>query len=548
MADNKTLQTRISLKIDTWANWSKIDTAKQGGNLVLKRGEVAFVQIDKDVPPIDNNGSTATALLTNPNTVLFKVGDGKTAFKDLKWGSALAADVHDWAKKSEAEFKTYVDGIIANAVKNGDIDLEGYATDAELSALDTTLRALISGNGTNITNLQNRVKAIEDDYTTTSEATSIAATKANAVLGTSGDTATANTVYGAKAAAAAAQTKAEANATAIEGINTTISNLGNTYATDAELNTVKNTLQGNIDKKANSADVYTSTAADAKFATITTVNGLTSRVAANETAIGTINETLEGLDAKFIDTTELASAKSELNTAIGKKVDQTAYDNKIGALEDADEALDGRLDTAETKIEALEQASGTHATTTQLNNAKAALIGTANDESTADTIKGAKKYTDEKVAALVNGAPEALDTLDELAAALRDNKDIVSVIEQSIGTKADKTALDAVDSRVEALEEIDHSHSNKNVLDGITATKVSNWDSAATNNHTHSNKTVLDGITSAKVSTWDGYATGKADKTALDATNTRVKTIEDDYLKEADYFYIDCGSSVSNIN
>lgn len=44
-------------------------------------------------------------------------------------------------------------------------------------------------------------------------------------------------------------------------------------------------------------------------------------------------------------------------------------------------------------------------------------------------------YVDQKVAALVDGAPEALNTLDELAAALKDNADIVDVLNQSIGTK-----------------------------------------------------------------------------------------------------------------
>ena len=53
-------------------------------------------------------------------------------------------------------------------------------------------------------------------------------------------------------------------------------------------------------------------------------------------------------------------------------------------------------------------------------------------------------YVDEKVAALVNGAPETLDTLDELAAALKDNKDIVDVLNNSIISKQDK--IDDLDS------------------------------------------------------------------------------------------------------
>jgi len=45
--------------------------------------------------------------------------------------------------------------------------------------------------------------------------------------------------------------------------------------------------------------------------------------------------------------------------------------------------------------------------------------------------------------------------------------------------------------------------SNANVLSGITSTKVSNWDSAATNSHTHSNKSVLDGIKATDITNWN---------------------------------------------
>lgn len=48
-----------------------------------------------------------------------------------------------------------------------------------------------------------------------------------------------------------------------------------------------------------------------------------------------------------------------------------------------------------------------------------------------------------------------------------------------------------------------HTHDNKTVLDGITSTKVSNWDTAYSDHHTHSNKSTLDNITSTKVSHWD---------------------------------------------
>ena len=51
--------------------------------------------------------------------------------------------------------------------------------------------------------------------------------------------------------------------------------------------------------------------------------------------------------------------------------------------------------------------------------------------------KADKTYVDNSIAGLVDGAPETLDTLNELAAALNDNADILDVLNQSISNKQD---------------------------------------------------------------------------------------------------------------
>lgn len=48
-----------------------------------------------------------------------------------------------------------------------------------------------------------------------------------------------------------------------------------------------------------------------------------------------------------------------------------------------------------------------------------------------------KTYVDNSIAKLVDGAPETLDTLNELAVALNDNADILDVLNQSISNKQD---------------------------------------------------------------------------------------------------------------
>lgn len=53
--------------------------------------------------------------------------------------------------------------------------------------------------------------------------------------------------------------------------------------------------------------------------------------------------------------------------------------------------------------------------------------------------KSANTYTDQKVAQLVNGAPETLDTLKEIADAMAQNKNVVDALNNAIGTKMNKS-------------------------------------------------------------------------------------------------------------
>lgn len=109
-----TLNTRIKLKYDEYANW----TSK---NPVLLAGEVAIATI-----PSGTNVSTGadTTMQHLPNVVI-KVGDGKTAYNLLPFVSALAADVYGWAKAPEKPAYTAgeigdLDKFIANEIQDTD--------------------------------------------------------------------------------------------------------------------------------------------------------------------------------------------------------------------------------------------------------------------------------------------------------------------------------------------------------------------------------------------------------------------------------------------
>lgn len=68
----------------------------------------------------------------------------------------------------------------------------------------------------------------------------------------------------------------------------------------------------------------------------------------------------------------------------------------------------------------------------------------ADIQGAADTaLSSAKSYTDTKISDLVNGAPETLDTLKEIADAMSNNNDVVEALDTAVGSKANASDLTA---------------------------------------------------------------------------------------------------------
>lgn len=136
-------------------------------------------------------------------------------------------------------------------------------------------------------------------------------------------------------------------------------------------------------------------------------------------------------------------------------------------------------------------------------NAVEAKLGDG-EGSVSKQIKAAVKVeTDARVA-----ADSALDGKITTAKAAADKaQGDVNALKTS---KADKTALDAVagrvttvEGKVKTLEGASHTHANMDVLNGITAGDVADWNSAHAKEHAHANKAVLDAISETKVSAWN---------------------------------------------
>lgn len=167
----KILNTRLMLKYDTYANWIANDP-------VLKAGEMAVATV------ANNDANKATGFTNLPNIVL-KVGDGTSKYSELKFVSALAADVHGWAKAASKPTYEYTE------IGGLEDELERVATAADTN----TKYALVATDAANhkyelrsqdigqdgwtkvadldLSGLVSRVKALEDLVGTTKVADQI---------------------------------------------------------------------------------------------------------------------------------------------------------------------------------------------------------------------------------------------------------------------------------------------------------------------------------------------------------------------------------------
>ena len=155
-----------------------------------------------------------------------------------------------------------------------------------------------------------------------------------------------------------------------------------------------------------------------------------------------------------------------------------------------------------------------------------------------------------EIAKVVANAPEDLNTLKEMSdwitghendasamnSAILDNKTAITSLQNS---KADKseiptTVAELTDSADYAKKSDLHSHTNKTVLDGITSTKVSNWDSAKT----HADSAHAPSTAQANV-----IETVKVNGTALEvsdkAVNVTVPTKVSELTNDSEYIIID---------
>ena len=240
-------------------------------------------------------------------------------------------------------------------------------------------------------------------------------------------------------------------------------------------------------------------------------------IAANKKAI----EDHVAVDHDFAGADE--ALKEELMGEINKKADSSVVEGiggRVGTLETEMDAVEGRATSLESRMTTVEGAVATKAEAKDLTDAVAALEGVdaglaGRIEALEDKFGGEEGTVEDLIS---NAKQEAIDAAAEDATTKAGNAETAAKgYADSLNT--------AMNTRVEALEAIDHDHSNKAELDLIVSGDKAKWDEAAGKAHEHANKGVIDGITADKVAAWDA-AEGNA-KTYADGLNTTMQGVVD---------------------
>lgn len=343
--------------------------------IISKHAELSALNASTTFKPLDGEIVLAKVTTYSHDGVavpayLMKVGDGENLFKDLQWVGAQAVDVYRWAKQNKLQIND-------PGVSAGNVITNITATDTGI----TISRASVATSDA-LTAAQNAIDALED----------IVGDSTNGLVKD------------------------------VDDLEVRMTNAEAAIATKA-------------DKTALETEVTNRTDAD---------TALGERIDALNTNVGNTYETKADASSK------LSEAKTHANDL------NTAMDNRVKVLEAINHDAYVAADTAlENKLTGLidDEADARSAADTQIRTdfaaadtaAKAAVVGTSGDASTADTVYGAKKYADEKAAAAQSAGEAA--AAQALADAKADSK---SKVESEAATR--KAADDALDGRIDTLE------------------------------------------------------------------------------------------------
>lgn len=449
----KTFNVRVQNKLDSYQAW-------YDANPTLLAGEPSFITIPAE-----------TGAVKQEPAVLLKVGDGKTAWRDLPWLSAVAADVSDWAKAD------------AKPSYNAD-EIGGLADFIGKEIQDTNTTYKLEQDEADPHILKLSAKELDGDWAVVASIT------------------TADTVYDdtdLKARVETLETKMNtieegAQVNILEGVQ--VNGADVTIDENKKVNIVVPTgaladkdivSEGELDE-ALKAKINSTADADA-------ISALTERVAVNEGAIGTLNgnaETVGSVDYKIAQAVaaimenpdDTMNSINELVTWINDHAaDALALSNQVTANKDDIAALEGLVgetgvaDQITAAIEAALKIDGVdkYALATDLTAAIARIV--ALETKMATIAEGAQVNVIEKVK--VNGVEVEVDgdkavniTVPTGAMADKDEvaeEDLAADLAEKINAKANDADLHTV-AKSGDIKDLDQTETI--ILYAGTATKV----------------------------------------------------------------------------
>lgn len=233
---------------------------------------------------------------------------------------------------------------------------------------------------------------------------------------------------------------------------------------------------------------------------------------------------IEGIITELMVKTDAANVYVDENTTLAAKL--TSILTEIATKASTDDLTAGLATKA--------NATHTHAQTevTGLTDALAALASTESVTTAIDALRQE----------MLGDTPvEAYNTFAELAAYIEEHEEVADALTAAIATKADKATTLAgygitdaytstqVDTKIaEAIATATGGESAADVKTSLDAYKTANdarVGALEADTHTHSNKTVLDGITAANVSAWSAKSDSNVYYSATEPGNLTDKDL-----------------------
>ena len=413
------MATRIQLRRDVEDDWFR-------DNPILRSGEIG-ISLDLNT---------------------FKIGDGQTPWRDLDY--ALAGTIDEYIPLNQ---KSVPGGVAAldSAGKVPDSQIPaGIARDSEVSlaistevenrnsAITNAISNLIDTAPDALNTLNEIAAAINDDASYAATITTALGTKANlsdVTAATAAAAADATTKANAAQAAAASDATSKASAAQAAAIS----------AAETDATTKANAAQAAAISAAATDATTKSSAAQAAAISAAATDATTKANAAQAAAI-----TAAGTDA----TTKVEAEAALRVSGDAASVSTAAADATTKANAAQAAAISAAAADATTKANAA-QAAASSAADTKVSSAIAALtkssVGLANVDNTADASKPVSAAQATAIAtakseaiadataqvnAVIASAPAALNTLDELAAALGDDASFAATVTANLSSKA----------------------------------------------------------------------------------------------------------------